>query len=216
MPPKPKNTKEEVIQCALSILRESGVDALTARSLGKRLGSAPSSVFTHFSSMEQVKAEATQAAREIYCVYVQRGLRLNPPFKGFALEFIHFAANEPKLFALLFMNPGGAGGIGDVIGMEGHAEMILRAASETFQLDPDSASLLYHDLWIYCHGIASLTATGVCAFSDEELSQMFGNACRGFLMALKAPADSRTAVIPQFDTVVSGTVESYYQSGGTQ
>lgn len=215
MPPKPKHTKQEMLQAAISIIRESGPDGLTARSLAKRLQAAPSSIFTHFSSMDQVVSEAVDAAREIYETYVQRGLQMNPPFKGFALEIIHFAAREPQLFSLLFMNPRGSNGIADVINMEGHEALVLDKITETFQLNTKDASRLYHDLWIYCHGIASLTATGVCAFSDEELSRLLGNACRGFLMVMQAPEDLRTAVIPQPEAVMVGSIDTYF-SGGMQ
>ena len=39
MPPKPKFTQEEIAAAALQIIKEQGVEALTARSLGARLGS---------------------------------------------------------------------------------------------------------------------------------------------------------------------------------
>ena len=214
MPPKPKNTKEAMIQSALSIVRQAGPEALTARNLGKQLHASPSTIFTHFASMEQVLNETVEAAREIYETYVQRGLGLTPPFKGFALEVIHFAAEEPKLFALLFMNPGDADNIGDVLGMEGHNAQILEAVTRTFQLDTEKAGKLYHDLWIYCHGIATLTATGVCSFSDKELSRMLGHACRGFLLVLQAPEDDRTGIVPQPGAQIPGDRETYFQMTG--
>ena len=42
MPPKPKFTVEEVLDAALAIVRESGEEALTARSLGTALNSSTS------------------------------------------------------------------------------------------------------------------------------------------------------------------------------
>ena len=38
MPPKPKYTKEEIINAALDMVREKGADSLTARDLGAKLG----------------------------------------------------------------------------------------------------------------------------------------------------------------------------------
>lgn len=40
MPPKPKFTREEVVEAALRLISEKGTDALTARELGERLGSS--------------------------------------------------------------------------------------------------------------------------------------------------------------------------------
>ena len=55
MPPKAKFTREEVISAALEIVRANGEEALTARSLGEKLGSSARPVFTLFDSMEEIK-----------------------------------------------------------------------------------------------------------------------------------------------------------------
>lgn len=48
MPPKPKFTKEEMVGKALRIVEEKGASALTARELGKALGSSTRPIFTIF------------------------------------------------------------------------------------------------------------------------------------------------------------------------
>ena len=52
MPPKPKFTKEEIVAAALTLVSEKGMEALTARELGLRLGSSARPIFTVFQSME--------------------------------------------------------------------------------------------------------------------------------------------------------------------
>jgi len=51
MPPKPKYTKEEVVKVALDMVREQGVDSLTARDLGAKLGTSSRPIFTAFENM---------------------------------------------------------------------------------------------------------------------------------------------------------------------
>ena len=48
MPPKAKFTKEEIAEQALNIIKEEGAAALTARSLGERLGTSSRPIFTAF------------------------------------------------------------------------------------------------------------------------------------------------------------------------
>ena len=55
MPPKPKFSKEEIIAAALDLVRAKGMEGLTARELGQRLGSSARPIFTVFSSMEEVQ-----------------------------------------------------------------------------------------------------------------------------------------------------------------
>ena len=62
MPPRAKFTKEQIVNAALDIIRENGTSELTARALGKRLGSSACPIFTVFDNMEEVLTETVKAA----------------------------------------------------------------------------------------------------------------------------------------------------------
>lgn len=66
MPPKAKFTKEQIVNAALDIIRENGTSELTARALGKRLGSSACPIFTVFDNMEEVLTETVKAAKILY------------------------------------------------------------------------------------------------------------------------------------------------------
>ena len=63
MPPKAKFSRDEIVEAALTIVREDGIQALTARSLGDRLGSSARPVFTVFQNMEEVQGAVLKAAK---------------------------------------------------------------------------------------------------------------------------------------------------------
>jgi len=46
MPPKPKFTREEVVDTAIELIKDKGIEALTARELGAKLGSSARPIFT--------------------------------------------------------------------------------------------------------------------------------------------------------------------------
>ncbi|MDO4483836.1 MAG: TetR family transcriptional regulator [Clostridia bacterium] len=194
MPPKPKNTREEIVSAAVNIIRRCGLEGLTAKKIGEELKSSPSSIFTHFNTMEEIQQEAIAAIRVIYDGYVRRGLSLTPPFKGYAMESIRFAGEEPRLFAVLFMRRGEEMPLEEFIGAEGHEEVILSAVKNTFGLNDEDAAWLYHNLWLYAHGIAALTATGACSFTREEISRKLSVACYAFLQAMHS--DEIADVLP--------------------
>lgn len=52
MPPKPKFTREEVVDTAIELIKDKGIEALTARELGAKLGSSARPIFTVFRNME--------------------------------------------------------------------------------------------------------------------------------------------------------------------
>ena len=55
MPPKAKFTRDEILEMAFQIAKEEGIDAVTARELGSRLGSSARPIFTVFENMDEVK-----------------------------------------------------------------------------------------------------------------------------------------------------------------
>lgn len=57
MPPKPKFTKEEIVETALKVVSQKGVEGLTAHELGEALGSSARPVFTVFNNMEELLEE---------------------------------------------------------------------------------------------------------------------------------------------------------------
>ena len=209
MPPKPKFTKEELIQAALELAREGGLEAIVARNLGKKLDIAPSTIFTHFNSVEDIRQAVIEAARELYNGYVEEGLRMVPPMKGFAMQYIRFAMEESNLYSVLFMNKRDDFKYVDFIISEGHYEKMIAAAQDNFSLDRQQAEFVYHNMWAYAHGIAVMSATGVCKFSLEEISQMLGMACRSFLIGMRVPRDERENTMPKVGGIMQGGIESY-------
>lgn len=177
MPPKAKFTKEEITQAALSIVKNEGIDALTSRALGLKLGSSARPIFTVFRNMEEVEQAVTDAAKALYKQYVQQGLKETPAFKGAGTQYILFAVKEPKLFQLLFMTEHkNIPELSAVLPLIDESyEQILCSVINSYGTDRTSAERLYQHLWIYTHGIASLCATKMCRFTKEEISEMMSD-----------------------------------------
>jgi len=104
MPPKPKFTREEVITVALDIAADKGMEALTSRELGKALGSSARPIFTVFKNMDEVFAEVRKAALAKFDEYAKRAENFKPVFKQIGLQMIMFAAEQPKLYRLVYMS----------------------------------------------------------------------------------------------------------------
>lgn len=174
MPPKAKFTKEKITETALNLVREQGAESLTARALGKKLGSSSCPIFTVFGSMEEVQEAVIQAARNLYKEYVNRGLTETPAFKGVGTQYILFAVSEPNLFRLLFMT--GQNAIPDFEGIlpmiDESYEQILASIVTGYGMERGAANRLYRHLWIYTHGIATLCVSKMCSFAPEEISGM--------------------------------------------
>ncbi len=174
MPPKAKFTKEQIISKGLDIVREEGMDNLTARALGNRLGSSACPIFTVFENMEEVQTAVKKAIKDIYAQYVNIGLGKSPAFKGVGMQYILFAMKEPRFFQLLFMSEEkDKPDILNVLSViEDSFDKILLSVKTSYALDDADALRLYRHLWIYTHGIASLCANKTCNFEIEEIESM--------------------------------------------
>lgn len=187
MPPKAKFTKEEITETAFNIVRADGFEALTSRELGIRLGSSARPIFTVFKNMEEVQQAVVESAKALYKEYVNKGLRLEHPFKGVGTQYILFSVNEPKLFQLLFMTERPQ--IPDLSGVlpliEESYDEILLSIQDTYGISELLAEKLYHHLWIYTHGIATLCATRTCSFTGAEISSMITEVFTSILKNIK-------------------------------
>ncbi|WP_165062117.1 MULTISPECIES: TetR/AcrR family transcriptional regulator [unclassified Adlercreutzia] len=210
MPPKAKFTKEQIVETALDIIRDEGVEAITAQAMAKQLGTSTRPIFTYFDTVEDLRTAATDAAWQIYDERVAQGLALTPAFKGFGMACVRFAVEEPSLFRLLLMRKSEQASINEFLEHAGHLEDVLGAVMNTFHIDRDQAMWLYENMLIYVHGIAAMCASEVVKFTDEEVAERLGVLCRGLLMVLHAPADERTSVIPGTDVVFDGNFEDYF------
>lgn len=187
MPPKAKFTREEIVEVAFSIVKADGFEALTSRALGTRLGSSARPIFTVFQSMDEVQQAVIEAAKVLYKEYVDQGLMWENPFKGVGTQYILFSMQEPKLFQLLFMTeqPQIPGFSGVLPLIEESYEKILLSIQKYYGMNRPLAEKLYHHLWIYTHGIATLCATKMCRFTGEEINSMITEVFTSILKNIK-------------------------------
>lgn len=187
MPPRPKFTKDEIIDTALSITKEQGIDAVTARQLGERLGSSARPVFTVFENMDEVKAFVISRAKDLYGQYVENGLKNDIPFKGVGVAYIRFAMEQPRLFQLLFMNPiENARNVSSILPViDDNYNKILLSVQESYDLEREAAERLYQHLWTYTHGIATMFATGLCSYTVEQIGERLTEVFKGLLFVEK-------------------------------
>lgn len=187
MPPKPKISREDMLKGALDLVREQGWGAINARNLASRLGCSTQPIFSHFATMEDLKAAVFEEAEQLYNTAMLAGLQAGgQDFLGMGMAYIHFARTEPQLFQLLFMSSSIVQG--DLAGMagttEGDDEVIAFLSSRT-GLSVNEAQKLYTTLWFAVHGIASLLATNGCSIDEQEARSVLRHTFKGVIYSLK-------------------------------
>ena len=190
MPPKPKFTKDEIVQAALEVVSQKGVEALTAKELGDALGSSARPIFTVFRSMKEVQDEVRAAAMRRFERFAAQTLPDMPLFKQVGMQMVLFGAKEPKLYQLLFMQENhNAASFDDVFGALGPtAETCIQSLRNAHGLTEAESRLLFETVWIYTFGIGALCATGTCRFSEQRLGEMLSTEFQAMLLCVKPDA----------------------------
>ena len=188
MPPKAKFTREEIIQVALDITRVEGIEAVTAREIGRRLNSSARPIFTVFENMEEVQKEVIFEAIGLLRTYFQTSKEYIPEFKRFGMMMIQFAKDEPKLFQLLLMRePPNEKNYTEMIeGLGADTQYCIEILQRDYGLSEKMSQKMLNQLWLHSYGISVLCATKMCFFSEEEISQMLSEVFMGLLTLIQS------------------------------
>ncbi len=169
MPPRVKFQKEEIVRAALNVARERGIDAVTAREVAAALGVSTRPIFTWFDTMDQLKAEVHELAKERYCGCIRRGLEEPIPFLGVWRQYLRFAREEPELYRLLFLTRPDNGSGGAMEAMRFSRELARPSLMRIYNMDAAVADKFFRDLWLAAFSFATLIVTDNCPYTEEEM-----------------------------------------------
>ena len=191
MAPKFKFTKEEVLTVTIDFIRKNGIEALTARELAKKLESSTKVIFSLFSNMKNLEDEAKFAAENIFSEKVNLALKDDSPFKRLGVEYILFSKNEPKLFQWLFMKKGiEVGSFKDFLPMRDYEyRSVIESIDEEYKISIENAKKFYEHLFIYSHGIATLTVTGIHNFTPTEIIEYMTEVTKSLIVQYSKEID---------------------------
>ena len=173
MPPKAKFTEQEIIEAAVSITREKGINAVTAREVGAVLGVSSRPLFTYFRSVDELKRAVYERVKEIYQEYIRVGLAMEIPALGVGMQYIRFAREEPELYKYLFLAPpeGVSGSAMEVLRLS--TELVRDSIMRIYNMDAETADRFFRDLWLVAYSFTTLIVTGECQYTDDEISKTF-------------------------------------------
>ena len=178
MPPKVKVTKENIIDAAVEIVRNSGEQAINARNIASMLNCSTQPVFSNFATMDQLRHAVIVKANEMCEKYIKAEIDSNkfPDYKASGMAYIRFAKQEKELFKLLYMRDRSGEYIDEQDELNSQMESMVKSNTG---LDGDGMKLFHLEMWAYVHGIASMFATGFLDLDWELVSKMLTDSYQG-------------------------------------
>lgn len=185
MPPKPIISKQDIIKAAIQIVQESGMSNINARSLAKVLNCSTKPLFRIYKNMEELKNDIFIELNTYYNSFMDSRMTTENRLLSQGIAYIEFARNEKMIFNTLFMNMTMAGSsLHDVI----HAEW-NRASIENVQattgLPMEKAEMLFINIWLYSHGIATQIVSNGIDISLDVVKKLLTNAFMQFSIGLQ-------------------------------
>jgi AcrR family transcriptional regulator len=179
MPAKPKYTEDEILEAAFTVVRESGWENCTARSIAKALGSSTMPIYSYLKSMGDLKKQIVHKALALMLQYQTRA-QSHMDFLDMGLGYVLFAKEERNLFRLMFRDAGQAPvhtssqnpEADDFVQFQSHAfASLLGRLSHSKSLEGFSMEEkrgILHKAWIFSHGLAVLINNGVISDLDPS------------------------------------------------
>ena len=181
MPRQPRFSKDDIVAAGLRIVRASGFEAISARALGKELGTSSSPMFTMFKDMNEVTDAIRTAAEKTFTVRMNGVTEYFPAFKEFGLRLVTFAKEEPNVFQMLFLGKDARPEIAEKIARE-----CLGSAEQGYGLTPEQAEMLFRQMWPVACGIAALCVKHPEDFTEEEVSKTLAYHFTGIMSIIKS------------------------------
>jgi AcrR family transcriptional regulator len=163
------NLRRGLLDEALATIRAEGVEALTLREIGARLGVSRTALYRHFADkralLAAVSTEGFRTLREQLVKAWEDGGRGREAFEAMGVAYVRFAVANPSHYRVMF------GGFVD----PGACDPELTAeAAGAFQALVDALAALQHDaimrtedtltmarfVWAVVHGVAMLAIDG--------------------------------------------------------
>ena len=174
-------TKDYLFETAFQMLREDGIENITARKLANKAGCSTQPIFRLYSNMEELWQELFERAVDYFEEYYNNAKLYDfTPFVNLGITYIRFAVEEKHLFQMLFLANNRYGkslyeilnGSMGAVGRE-----FTKAQNEGCKNPGD----LFMKMWIFIHGSACMSITGDYDLGLEETIQLLKSVYKGFV-----------------------------------
>ena len=183
MPPKPKITKDMVLDAAFGLARREGWETINARNVAKQLGCSTQPVLYHFDTVEDIKKAAYQKADRFHTEYLMNVGDSPDPMLAIGLNYIRFGREEPQLFRFLFQS--GYGPHTDFLTMLDSPELVplLQLMGQAMGKEPEKTREIFATLAVFTHGYASLLANHYMEYDEAMAAAALTKAYLGAVAA---------------------------------
>jgi len=173
-------TKEAIVQAAFEMLREEGIQQVTARKLAAKAGCSTQPIFRVYKGMDELIEELFGVACDFFwdfCAGMPR--QTVTPFVNLGLAYIKFAQEHRRIFEFIFLSENRFGrSLYDLV--NGKSGYVRREIPPATTQGCNNSGELFMKMWIFIHGAACMSLTGDYDLSESETMKLLKDSYQAF------------------------------------
>lgn len=183
MPTTIRITKEMILNAAFDITRNEGIEKLSNREIAKKMNCSIRPIYYQFKNSEELYKELYNKINSYFYDFIMKNIADDiPHYKQIGINYIKFAQEETNLFKVLFMSP--ARNLPntfvetDKTGFAG----VVAAIKLSTHLSDKAIKSFHTKMWIFVHGIATLTVSRSFKFTDEQIKDLLSQEFQALML----------------------------------
>lgn len=188
MPTTIRITKEMILNAAFDITRNEGIEKLSNREIAKKMNCSIRPIYYQFKNSEELYKALYNKINSYFYDFIMKNIVDDiPHYKQIGINYIKFAQEETNLFKVLFMSP--SRNLPNTFvetDKTGFAGVVAAIKLSTHLSDKDIKSF-HTKMWIFVHGIATLTVSRSFKFTEEQIRDLLSQEFQALMLLEENP-----------------------------
>lgn len=188
MPTTIRITKEMILNAAFDITRNEGIEKLSNREIAKKMNCSIRPIYYQFKNSEELYKALYNKINSYFYDFIMKNIVDDiSHYKQIGINYIKFAQEETNLFKVLFMSP--ARNLPntfvetDKTGFAG----VVAAIKLSTHLSDKAIKSFHTKMWIFVHGIATLTVSKSVKFTEEQIRDLLSQEFQALMLLEENP-----------------------------
>lgn len=173
-------TKDQILNAAYEVVATEGFSKFTARNIANKMKCSTQPIYLEFKNMDDLKEELFEKIHQYLANEVFPVVHTGNTIVDLALNYIHFAKNESKLYRALYLEEYGGGKRMQEFSYD-YFSNAVKKDSEYGNLNDTEINSLHMGTWIVATGIAALMTSGIIHPNDEQIERLMKDAIEQIL-----------------------------------
>jgi len=170
MPPKQRFNKTTILETALKITRESGFEAVNARSLAAGLNCSTAPVYSYYANMDDLKTELYDYAVDQFMDTLCSQKDMPDFLERVCQTIIHTASQDSNMFRFIYLSQNSyEEGLYDFLMKHEAHRLILARLRADHNFSFEQGCDVFYKIWFLVFGISALLSANKIDTPEEEI-----------------------------------------------